>query len=417
MSFFVDTRGFFERAADLSNLSAAVRERLKRPDRVLKFDLEIEMDDGNQKIFSAWRVQYNNIRGPYKGGIRYHPEVTEDEVMGLAFLMTIKCAVAGIPMGGGKGGIKVDPKKLSSRELESLTRAYARALAPHIGPTVDVPAPDVNTNPQIMSWLADEYRAATHDPKWQAVVTGKPLDVGGSEGREEATGVGGKIVIDHLAERLGLTFERRMVAVQGFGNVGYQVAELLYDSNWNVVALSDSKGGIFDKRKLGMDPRKVREQKRSRGFIAGCYCIGSVCDCENYVAISNAELLELDADLLVPAALENQLTIENAPRVKARAIVEMANGPTTPAADQIFYERGIAVVPDVFANSGGVTTSYFEWEQNMKGERWSRDDVLKKLKKYMISAAQAVWEAHERYKCDLRTAAFVVALQRLAQSQ
>jgi len=416
MNAFSNALAQLKKAADLIKLDAPILEILKNPKRLFEFSLPIKMDSGDLKVFHGYRVQWNDARGPFKGGIRFHPKVDIDEVKALAFWMTIKCAVVGVPYGGGKGGIEVDPKKLSVSELERLSRAYARALTPLIGPDVDVPAPDVNTTPQIMAWMVDEYSKMVGH--WSpATFTGKPLAVGGSQGREEATGFGGFIALRELLNSLKIKKSTGLtVAVQGFGNVGYHVARLLHEAGFKIVALSDSRGGIYDKKQKGMDPKNVMQTKQEKGLIDGCYCVGTVCDCENYQAITNEQLLTLPVDILVPAALENQITEKNAGRIKAKIILEMANGPTTPEAETKLLKKGTVIVPDVLANAGGVATSYLEWVQNRQGYYWEKKEVLAKLEKIMIESFAAVWKAGQAYKTDLRAAAYAVALERIGSA-
>lgn len=411
---YVNAMNQLKRAADAGHIKQSIIDRLSNPDRVLKFDVTIEMDSGEKKSFKAYRSQYNNILGPYKGGIRFHTQVNEDEVKALSFWMTIKCAVMGLPMGGGKGGIEVDPKQLSAGELERLTRGYSRYLAPHVGPKVDVPAPDVNTTPKIMGWFLDEYNKVVGGSN-PAVVTGKEIKDGGSEGRTEATGFGAFYVLEEAFNRLKLPVPPTVV-VQGFGNVGYYFAEALHDSGYKLIATSDSKGGIYDKRGFGMSPKSILKTKEEKGKINGCYCLGSVCDCENYASVTNEALLELPCDVLAPAALENQLTETNAQKVQTKLVLEIANGPTTSGADAVFVARGIPVIPDVLVNGGGVTVSYFEWLQNLSGEKWNKKDVLVKLREYMMKSMGEVWNTKEELKTDFRTAAFVVALRRIEQN-
>ncbi len=431
---------------------------LHEPERILDVMIPVKMDDGSTKSFHGFRVQYNNALGPYKGGIRYHPQVTIEEVKALAFWMTIKCAVAGIPYGGGKGGVIVDPKKLSQGELEMLSREYVRAIADCIGPDKDVPAPDVNTNSSIMSWMLDEYikyqnlnikntyQISNISKKLEminrAAFTGKPLNNGGSEGREEATGKGGLYVLNAAISKYKsqitnsklqtnsksqtsnskhldfgtwyLEFPQPLtVAVQGFGNVGFNMAKFLGEEGFKIVAVSDSRGGIFVPD--GLNPKLTLDCKHKNGYLAGCYCVGSVCDLKKGKPITNEELLELPVDILIPAALENQITKANAHKIKAKIIMEMANGPIDPDADEIFFKRNIPVIPDVLANSGGVTVSYFEWYQNIKGLHWTKDEVNKKLKIYMEKALNNIWETKEKYKTYFRKAAFVYALERIME--
>ena len=404
-------------AARHLTLDPLLRARLEQPDRVIEVSIPITMDDGSVRVFDGFRVQHNNILGPYKGGLRYHPKVDMDEVKALSFWMTMKNAVVDVPFGGGKGGIAVDPKKLSEGELERLTREFTRKLAPVIGPTLDVPAPDVNTNGKIMNWIRDEY-ARVEGEDAPAVVTGKPLEQGGSEGRPEATGLGGSYALQALMRALGKSPVGMTVAIQGFGNVGSFLAQFLQESGFLIVALSDSKGGIYVPRGI-KDLKAVETCKERSGRLAGCYCVGSVCDLTNMESmggrdISPEEVLTLPVDIIVPAALENAITEENADDIKASIVLEMANGPTTLEADAMLAKRGITVIPDILANAGGVAVSYFEWYQNMHQESWRKEDVFQKLKEKMEPASLAVYQASLEYKTSLREAAYIVALKRLA---
>ena len=406
-----------ETAAKNFRIDPMLLARLQNPDRIVEVSVPLRMDDGNVIVYQGFRVQHNNIHGPYKGGLRYHPRVDMDEVKALSFWMTVKNAVIGVPFGGGKGGVNVDPKKLSEGELERLTREFARKLFPIIGPEVDVPAPDVNTNGKIMAWILDEYSKLA-GKETLAVVTGKPLERGGSLGRPEATGLGGCYALLSILKMIGKKPEGLTVAIQGFGNVGSFLAEYLSEAGMKVVALSDSKGGIYVPAGIP-SIHEVQKCKDKSGKISGCYCIGSVCDISNMKKlggreISSEKILELPVDILVPAALENALTKENARRVKASVILEMANGPTTAEADAIFKSKGVTVIPDVLANSGGVAVSYFEWYQNMHNESWGKYDVFKKLKEKMESACEKIHDISLRYKVPLREAAYVRALQSLS---
>lgn len=404
-----------QKAAAVGKINPDVIEHVQRPHRILEAKLMIAMDDGSTKNFPAFRVQFNDARGPFKGGIRFYPKVNIHEVKALAFWMAMKTAVAGVPMGGGKGGIVVDVKKLSAGEIERLSRAWVRAFYKYIGPYTDVPAPDVYTTPQIMGWMVDEYARVSGG--WHpATFTGKPLSIGGSEGRTEATGFGGAMIFEELAKKLKFKKGKTTVAIQGFGNVGYFVAEKLHDLGYKVVALSDSKGGIYDLRHKGMDPRHVLSAKREKGMIDGCYCIGSVCDCEHYKQITNEQLLQLKVDVLIPAALENVITEKNAGRIKAKAIIEMANGPLTTEADEKLFRKKIVVVPDILANAGGVTVSYFEWAQNLSGFYWKKEDVFSKLQDIMSGSFRDVWEIASQHKTDLRTGAYILALHRIEEA-
>jgi glutamate dehydrogenase/leucine dehydrogenase len=396
-------------------------EILKQPQRIINVTIPVRMDDGKIRIFQGYRVQFNNARGPYKGGIRYHHNVSIEEVKALSFWMTMKCAVADLPFGGSKGGIIVDPKTLSVKELERLSRGYARAIADNIGPAKDVPAPDVNTTGQIMGWMIDELvklqpkkLSKKEEMKLRSTFTGKLIKDGGSEGREEATGLGGLFVLQAMLSKMKLSGKKLTVAVQGFGNVGYNVAKFLHEQGFTVVAVSDSKGGIYVPE--GLSPTLTLECKKKNGTLAGCYCSGSVCDMKKGKQITNEALLELPVDILVPAALESAITKDNAPKIKAKVILEMANGPTTPEADTILYKRGIPVIPDILSNSGGVSVSAFEWEQNLKGQHWSKKAVNTKLKAKMEKAATDIWTTSKNIKADLRTSAFVVALGRILKA-
>ena len=413
-----------KKAARYLSLPDWFLKQLSTPERTIKVNFPFERDDKKVEMVNGYRVQYNNLSGPYKGGLRFHPKVDMDEVKALGFWMMIKNAVANVPFGGGKGGIKIDPKKFSGKELEKLTRQFSRELAPNIGPFMDVPAPDVNTNAKIMDWMMDEFKAQSKKLKVEynagelkAVVTGKSVKHGGSLGREEATGMGGFFVLECLVEKLGLK-KPLTVAIQGFGNVGSNFAEIVHRNGFKVIALSDSKGGIVDRKNIGFNVDLVKKCKEEKGFIAGCYCIGSVCDLpkeQDGQIISNEELLELPVDILVPAALENVIHKKNAKKIKAKLVFEMANGPTAADADEILEKRGIMVVPDVLCNVGGVTVSYFEWLQNIKGEKWTLEKVNKKLKSKMEKAFDEVWEIHQSKKVTLRTAAYILALKRLSE--
>lgn len=400
------------KAASYLKIDPGILEVLASPKRVIQASIPVRMDDGRLKTFQGFRVHYNDSRGPTKGGLRFHPETNLDEVKALAFWMTFKCATVNIPYGGAKGGITVDPKELSLTELERLSRGFIRIFRDAIGPDKDIPAPDVNTNPQIMGWMADEYSHVTgrYNP---GVVTGKPIEVGGSQGREQATGRGGVQVLLELCKKLGKTPSELTVAIQGFGNVGYYVAKFAHEAGFKIIAISDSRGAIHDKRHQGMDPEHVMATKQARGSIEGVYCVGSVCDSENYEKISNEALLELECDVLIPAALENVITEENANRIKAKVVFEMANGPVTPEADEILLKKQITILPDILANAGGVTVSYFEWLQNLQSAYWSEERVNQRLSEYMQRAWNDVSQTSEEYKVDYRTAAYILALKRL----
>jgi len=391
-----------EKVTKVKNFDKEFISRLLAPDRDVRISIPVKMDDGSIKIFEGYRVEYNNALGPYKGGIRYHEDTEINEVKALAFWMSIKCAVAGIPMGGGKGGITVDPKTLSKGELERLSRGWVKRLADILGPKKDVPAPDVNTTPEIMDWMADEYEKITGD-KTRATFTGKPLGKGGSEGRGPATGLGGFYVFDSLRAQLGLP-EKCEVVVQGFGNVGQNAAEIFVSHGHKVIAISDSKNGVCDAN--GLDLKKLAEYKKTNGTLAGF---------PGSKTVTNKELLEIKCDVLIPAAFENQITTENVNAIKAKVVMELANGPTTPDADEVLFSKGIPVIPDVLANSGGVTVSYFEWDQNLKGENWTEKQVFDKLLPMMNDAAQKIFQKAKENKTDLRRGAFILALERIQE--
>src|SRR3989339_229846 len=388
------------KVAKIKNFSDEFIAHLHEPNKIKKILIPIKMDDGSEKAFEGYRVQYNDALGPYKGGIRYHPLTEINEVKALAFWMTLKCAVADIPMGGGKGGITVDPKNLSKGELERLSRGWVRGLSDILGPHKDVPAPDVNTTPEIMAWMADEYAKITGD-KTGATFTGKPINVGGSLGRENATGLGGFYVFNSLREQIKLP-KKCTIAIQGFGNVGGHAARIFTENGHTVIAVSDSKSAIF--KKDGLDLKKVEAHKKKTGGLKNF---------EGAKNITNEELLELPCDLLVPAAFENVITDANASKIKAKAILELANGPLTPEADEILFKKNIPVIPDILANSGGVTVSYFEWEQNLKQEHWTEKEVFKKLKQKMEKASKEMLEKAKEYKTSLRMGAFILALERI----
>lgn len=402
MNAFQNAMTQLDKAAAMMKLGGAV-DALKKPDAIHEFALDVRMDDGATRSFPAYRVQWNRARGPYKGGIRYAPVVDLDEVKALSFWMAIKTAVVGIPLGGGKGGVVVDPKELTVAELERLTRAYARALAPHVGPDLDVPAPDMNTSGREMGWFLDEYEKAVGRSA-PGVVTGKPLALGGSLGREAATGRGGFFLLDALAKAAGVGEGRRLV-IQGFGNVGSWFAKLAHADGWKIVGLSDSKGAVYDEK--GLDPFAI-EAARASGKS-----LWEACDC---MRTSQEDLLTMPCDVLAPAALENQVTPEVAKAMEAKAVLELANGPTTPEADEILEARGILLAPDVLANAGGVTVSYFEWVQNLTRDVWPEERVNAKLKEVMLAAWRDVSETRARIGGSMREAAFVLAVTRLVEA-
>lgn len=391
-----------EDVVKIIKLERTIHNILVEPERIIQVELPVKMDNGEEKSFKAYRVQHNSALGPTKGGIRYHPDVNLDEVKALAMWMTWKCAIAGLPYGGAKGGVTLDPKKLSKKELERLSREYIKAIKNYIGPDKDIPAPDVYTNAQVMAWMLDEYEKQTgkHCP---GVITGKPIELGGSLGREEATAQGGVFVLEEAMKTFGL--KEKTVAIQGMGNVGGNTAKILHKKGFKIVGVSDSKGGVYDEK--GLDVKKVLEHKEKTS---------SVINFSGSRNISNEELLELPVAILIPAALENQITKENAENVKAKIILELANGPTTPEADKILFKKEVFVVPDVLANAGGVVVSYFEWVQNNEGYYWKLEEVNEKLKKIMTKSFNSVYETSQRYKTDMRTAALILAVERVAQA-
>ena len=392
----------FDGAARLLGLDPGIWKILTHPKRQIMVSCPVLMDNGEIEVFTGYRVQYSITLGPAKGGIRFHPNVTLDEVTALAAWMTWKCAVAHIPFGGGKGGVICDPTRLSRRELEAVTRRYVAEIMDAIGPEKDVPAPDVNTNEQTMAWVMDTY--SMHEGHTEtAVVTGKPIELGGSLGRREATGRGVTIVAREAAKHLGFDIRGAKVAVQGFGNVGSVSADLLAKIGSRVVAVTDWKGGVYNEK--GLDIERMLDYAKQHATISGF---------PGGEPLTNAELFGLEVDVLVPAALENQITMENAPAIKARLLVEGANGPTTPDAHRHLHERGVCVIPDILANAGGVTVSYFEWVQDRHGYFWSEEDVNNRLETKMVEAFTDVLETSTRYKTDLRTAAYVVAINRVA---
>lgn len=394
-----------DRAARVAGneIRSELLERLRQPERVVSVTFPLRLDNGTQRMIEGYRVQWSSLRGPYKGGIRYHQDVDLDEVKALSLWMAIKCAVVGIPLGGGKGGVIVNPKELSTAELERLTRGFTRAIAPVIGSDKDIPAPDVNTSPQIMDWMADEYaQAVGHaDP---GVVTGKTIAAGGSQGRGTATAQGGWYVYEAYASALGLPAQVSF-AIQGFGNAGAQFAQFAHEAGHKVVAVSDSKGGVYDAEGLNLE--ELHAHKKATGSVVGY---------QGLPALSQQELLTSACDVLVPSALENQITVDVARSVQAKLIVELANGPTTPEGEEVLVERGIRIAPDVLANAGGVTVSCFEWQQNVAHEMWTAEQVLEKLRPTMANAAQEVHALCTERGCTDREAAFVLALRRLQEA-
>jgi glutamate dehydrogenase (NAD(P)+) len=394
----------FDLAAERLQLEDGMRRVLREPRRELTVHFPVHMDDGSVRVFTGFRVQHNLGRGPAKGGIRYHQNVSLDEVKALAMWMTWKCAVVGIPFGGGKGGVIVDPKQLSKKELEALSRRFFTEIEVLVGPEKDIPAPDVNTNAQVMAWFMDTYsmHAGYTVP---GVVTGKPISLGGSEGRNEATARGTVYCIVEAARHLGIELPKATVAIQGFGNAGSIAAQLITAEKATVVAVSDSTGGIHNPN--GLEVNKVIAWKQEHGTVQG---FPGASD------ISNAEVLEVECDILIPAALENQITEKNADNIKARLVAEAANGPTTPEADEILWKKSIFMIPDILCNAGGVTVSYFEWVQDLNRDHWSETEVNEKLKGIMVKAFQETLAIARREQCYMRTAAYLLAVQRVADA-
>ncbi|HZU43911.1 MAG TPA: Glu/Leu/Phe/Val dehydrogenase [Terriglobales bacterium] len=392
----------FDTAAEKYGLEPGLREILRRPRRTLSLSLPVKMDDGTIRVFDGFRVQHSNARGPCKGGIRYHPDVTIDEVKALASWMTWKCATVNIPFGGAKGGIACDPKQLSKNELERLTRRYAYEISPIIGPDRDIPAPDVYTDSQVMAWIMDTY-SMTNGHSVPGVVTGKPTFLGGSFGRNEATARGCVFVIRAACNVLGIKINGATAAIQGFGNAGSIAAELLARDGVRIIAVSDSKASLLNQS--GFDLAALAEHKAKTGSVANFPASAT---------ITSEQLLELECDILIPAALENQITMENADRIRARLVAEAANGPTTPDADQVLHKKGIMVLPDILANAGGVTVSYFEWVQDLQELFWDEDDVNRRLEKIMVKAFDDVHWMAKKYNTDMRTGAYILAVERVA---
>lgn len=382
----------------------ACLELLSAPKRVIDISFPVKMDDGQIKIFHGYRVQYNDALGPFKGGVRYHPEVDIEEVKALGFWMMIKCAATGIPYGGAKGGIAVNPKTLSDSELERLSRAYIRELAPFIGPDKDIPAPDVYTNPQIMAWFMDEFSKIS-GKNVPGVVTGKPVEIAGSLGRDTATAQGGIYILNCFLEKQKKSKLGLAIAIQGFGNAGSNLAALAEKEGYKVLAISDSKGGIYNER--GLEIKKIIEHKNLSG---------SVINFPGTKNITNEQLLELPVNILVPAALSEAITEENAGSIKAEIVLELANGPTSIKADEILKHKGIIILPDVLSNSGGVIVSYFEWVQNLQNYYWNIKEVHTALRRHIETAFQKIWDCREHYHTDLRTAAYIIAVERLRKA-
>src|SRR5919201_1884932 len=394
-----------DEAAKLIKLDKGLHQVLASPKRVLTVSLPVKMDKGEIRVFTGYRSQHNDARGPYKGGIRYHPQVSIDEVKALSMWMTWKCAVADIPYGGGKGGIICNPKEMSDGELERMTRRYAYAIADIIGPRTDIPAPDVYTGGKEMAWIMDTYSALKGNYMQPEIITGKPIAIGGSLGRNEATGRGLGFTVREAAKKLKINVKTATVAVQGFGNAGQFAAQLIEEQGAKVIAVSDSQGGVFNKN--GIQVGTLRKHKQKTGSVKGL---------SGAKPISNEDLLETECTILIPAALENQITKRNAGKINAKVVAEAANGPTTPDADDILYKNKILVIPDVLANGGGVTVSYFEWLQNLRRDYWTEAEVNERLDKNITKAFSDVYDAHQKYSVNMRKASTLLAVNRVVEA-
>ncbi len=401
---FDKTCEIINKSEELTDVNYKETEILKHPQKILEVAVPVKMDNGDLKVFTGYRVQYSNVRGPFKGGIRFHPDVNLDEVKSLAFWMTIKCAAVDIPFGGGKGGITINPKELSQTELEKLTRSYVRSISQSIGPDKDIPAPDVYTNPQIMAWFMDEF-SRIKGKNVPGVVTGKPISIGGSLGRDTATAQGGFYTLEETLRKININKENITIAVQGFGNAGYNFAKIAHNSGYKVVAVSDSKGGIYNEQGLDIEEVIVHKNKTK-----------SVIDLPGAKNITNEEVLELSVTVLVPAALENVITEKNANNIKAKVILEIANGPIALNASETLAKKNILIIPDVLANAGGVIVSYFEWVQNIRHYYWEAEKVQIRLKEKITQATNLIWETKEKYNVDMRGAAYIIAVGRLREA-
>ncbi|MDY0322705.1 MAG: Glu/Leu/Phe/Val dehydrogenase [Candidatus Carbobacillus sp.] len=403
LNVLTSTQAIIREALEKLGYGEAMYELFKEPIRMITVRIPVRMDDGSVRVFTGYRAQHNDAVGPTKGGIRFHPDVTEDEVKALSIWMSLKAGIVDLPYGGAKGGIIVNPAELSFRELERLSRGYVRAISQIVGPNKDIPAPDVATNSQIMAWMLDEYsRIREHDSP--GFITGKPLVLGGSQVRETATARGVTIVLREAARKIGLSIEGARVVIQGFGNAGSYLAKFMHDAGAKVIAISDVYGGLYDEK--GLDIDSLLEKRDSFGTITRLF--------KN--TISNQELLELDTDILIPAAVENQITAQNAPNIKAKILVEAANGPTTWEATHILTERGVLIVPDVLASAGGVTVSYFEWVQNNQGYYWTEEEVMAKLEQTLVKAFHNVVRMSEMRGVNMRLAAYMVGVRKMAEA-
>ncbi len=410
---FLETQKQFIEIAEELKLKSNLVEELKEPNFLFKFQIPVLMDNGEVKIFMGFRSQHNDVFGPYKGGIRFYEKVSSEEIKTLSMLMTWKCSLVGIPFGGSKGGVIVNPRNLSEKELERLSRGYVKKLFPLMGPHKDIPAPDMNTNSQIIAWMVDEYSKLKGEFS-PAAFTGKSLNIKGLEGRTEATGYGGVVILEKLKEVLNLKPEKTTIAIQGFGNVGFHFAKFAFEKGYKIVALSEYKGGVYLKE--GLNPEEVFKCRNQKDKIAGCYCSGSVCDIKEGKTITNEELLETEVDILVPAAVEDVVKVDNAAKIKAKYIIAMANRPITKEAQKILEKRDIIVVPDILSNSGGVIASYFEWLQAIDEDSWEKQKTFNKLSKILGEAFDKVWNLSKEKKISLDKAAYLLAISRVAKA-
>lgn len=410
---FLENQKQFIKIANSLGLGLDIIEELKEPHRVIKFQIPVLMDSKKIKTFIGFRSQHNNILGPYKGGIRFHQRVSEGETKALSMLMTWKCALVGLPFGGAKGGVIINPFELSRGELEGLSRGYVKEIYPLIGPKKDIPAPDINTNPQIMAWMVDEYSKLKGEFT-PAAFTGKPEELQGLKGRKEATGFGGVVILEKLKETFNLNPAKTTITIQGFGNVGANFSQFAFEKGYRIISLSEADGGIYLKE--GLEPEKVLECKEQNGKIAGCYCKGSVCNFEGGRNIVNKQLLEMETDVLVPAAIENVITKDNAAKIKAKYIIALANNPITKEAQEILEKKNIVVIPDILANSGGVVASYFEWLQTNQGISRKKEKTFKELSRILEKSFDEIWDLSKKDKISLKKAAFLIAVSRVAKA-
>lgn len=415
-NFFSNIQEQVIRIAKKLKVEPEILDEIKEPHRMLRFQIPVSLNNNKRKIFIGFRSQHNNSLGPYKGGIRFHQDVSEDEIKALSILMTLKCALINIPFGGAKGGIIVNPYKLSRRELERLSRGYVKSIFPWIGPRVDIPAPDINTNPQIMAWMVDEYSRLKGE-NVLASFTGKPISLGGLEGRAEATGYGGVVILKKLGDLVGFKPRTTTLAIQGFGNVGYNFAKFAYKEGYKIVAISEHEGGVHVNK--GLNPAETLECKRKNGRVTDCYCVGSVCDLNYGEELSNKKLLEKKVDILIPAAVENVINEKNASKIKAKYIISMANGPVTPKAEDILRKKGITVIPDLLANSGGVVASYFEWFQSLSSGRektWEKKKTFMEISKILKKAFEELWNFTKKKRINLEDAAYYLSINRIVEA-